>query len=178
MSRTHSQTTTISPPHPVPPTAQRGHSCLECYKTVKEGNHPKGEIHGIGVSGVVKGTGKEALVMVHVGVNDFGKVGCGELLNKYRKLLREVKESGRKCIVSGVLPRQKVGGMWLSHALGLNDRLSKLCGESGVGFVDEWDRFYGRQELYAMDGVHFSRKGVQELSECLERAVRQYSQGN
>ena len=129
-------------------------------------------------SGVVKGTGKEALVMVHVGVNDVGRVGSEELLNRYRELLREVRESGRRCIVSGVLPRKNVGGMWLSHALGLNDRLRKLCGESGVGFIDEWDRFYGRQELYAMDGVHFSRKGVQELSECLERAVRQYSQGN
>ena len=38
--------------------------------------------------------------------------------------------------------------------------------------MDEWSRFYGRQELYARDGVHFSRKGVQE------RAVRQSSQEN
>ena len=127
---------------------------------------------------VVKGTGKEALVVVHVGVNDVGRVGSEELLGRYKELLREIRESRRRCIVSGVLPRQKVGGQWLSHALGLNDRLRKLCEESGVGFLDEWDRFYGRHELYAMDGVHFSRKGVQELSECLERAVRLYSQGN
>ena len=44
--------------------------------------------------------------------------------------------------------------------------------------MDEWSKFYGKQELYARDGVHFSMKGVQELSECIERAVRQSSQGN
>ena len=98
--------------------------------------------------------------------------------SQYRELLREIRESRRRCIVSGVLPRQQVGGQWLSRALSLNDRLRSLCGESGIGFMDEWDRFYGRQELYAMDGVHLNRKGVQELSECLERAVGQYSQGN
>ena len=68
-------------------------------------------------------------------------------------------------------------GWWLSHALDLNERLRRMCGENGVGFMDEWSRFYGRQKLYARDGVHFSRKEVQELSECLERAVRQFSQG-
>ena len=45
-----------------------------------------------------------------------------------------------------------------------------------MSFMDEWSRFYGRQELYARDGVHLSRKGVKEFSECLERAVRQSSQ--
>ena len=60
--------------------------------------------------------------------------------------------------MSGVLPRQRVRGWWLSHALGLNERLMMMCGEDGVGFMDEWSRFYGRPELYARDGVHFNRK--------------------
>ena len=126
---------------------------------------------------VVEGTGKDAVVVVHVGVNDVSRVGSEELVDRYRDLLREMKESGRRCIVSGVLPRQRVGGLWLSKALCLNDRLRGFCRRNGVGFIDEWDRFYGRQELYAMDGVHFSRKGVDVLSECLEGAVpvRQYS---
>ena len=39
----------------------------------------------------------------------------------------------------------------------------------------EWSRLCGRMEqvlwmtkLYATDGIHFSRRGVRELSECLE----------
>ena len=71
-----------------------------------------------------------------------------------------------------------MGGVWLSQPIGLNDMLSKMCRESGVSFEDEWSRFDGRQELYARDGIHFSRRGVWELSECLKRVVRQYSQRN
>ena len=71
-----------------------------------------------------------------------------------------------------MLPRQGVRGWWVSHVLGLDERLMRMCGEDRVGFMDEWSRFYGRQELYARDSVHFNRKGVQELSECLERAVK------
>ena len=66
--------------------------------------------------GIVKGTEKEAVVVVHVELNDVGRVKSEELLLRYRELLREVKESGRRCVVSGVLPRQRVGGMWLSQA--------------------------------------------------------------
>ena len=127
---------------------------------------------------IVKGTGKEAIVVVHVGVNDIGRVRSEELLMRYRELLREVKESGRKCVVSGVLPRLRVGTAWLREANSLNIRLGRMCRESGVGYMDEWDRFYGRQEMYARDGIHFNRRGVRELSECVERVVRQHGKGN
>ena len=59
---------------------------------------------------VVEGTGKEALMVVYVGVNNVGRVRSEELMDRYRKLLREVNESGRRCIVSRVLPRQGVRG--------------------------------------------------------------------
>ena len=65
---------------------------------------------------IVMGTGKEAVVVVHVRVNDIGRVKSEELLLRYRELLREVKESGRRCVVSGVLPRLRVGGVWPSQA--------------------------------------------------------------
>ena len=45
-----------------------------------------------------------------MGVNDVGRVRSEELVDRYRELLREIKESGRRYIVSGVLPRQKVKG--------------------------------------------------------------------
>ena len=127
---------------------------------------------------VVEGTRKEALVVVHVGVNDVDRMRSEELVDRYKKLLREVKESGRRYIVSRMFPRQGVRVWWLSHALGLNERLMRMCGKNGVGFMDEWSRFYVRQELYARESLPFSRKGVQNLSECLERAVRQFSQRN
>ena len=59
---------------------------------------------------LVAGTGKEALVVVHVGVNDVSKVRSEELVDRYR----EIKESGRRYTVSGMLPRLEAGG---SHML-------------------------------------------------------------
>ena len=38
---------------------------------------------------VVNGTGKEALVVVHVGVNNVGRVRSEELVDRYRELLRD-----------------------------------------------------------------------------------------
>ena len=60
---------------------------------------------------------------------------------------------------------------WLSRAIGVNEQLKGVCKDIGVSFVDDWDRVFGRRELYARDGVHLSRKGVDVLSECLERGV-------
>ena len=49
-------------------------------------------------------------MVVHVGVNNVSRVRSEELVLRYRELLREIKESGRSRIVSGVLLRQRVRG--------------------------------------------------------------------
>lgn len=121
---------------------------------------------------------REGVVVLHVGGNDVRAGGSEELVARYREMLGKIRESGRRCVVSGVLPRFWAGragisvGEWLSRAIGVNERLKVLCREAGVSFVEEWDRFYGRRELYVRDGVHLSGKGVEVLRECLERAVR------
>ena len=127
---------------------------------------------------MVKGTSEEAVVVVHVGVNDVGKMGSEELYTWYRELMREMQESRRICLVQGVLPKLNAGQDWQSRAIGMNERVKELCREYGIGFADYWNRFYGKQEMYARDGTHFSMKGVEELGRCTDRAVRQYSQGN
>ena len=40
-------------------------------------------------------------MVVHVELNDVGRVKSEELLLRYRELLREVKEGGRRCVVAG-----------------------------------------------------------------------------
>ena len=39
-------------------------------------------------------------------MNDVGRVRSEKLEDRYKKLLREVKENGKRCRVSGVLPRR------------------------------------------------------------------------
>ena len=121
---------------------------------------------------VVNGSARDSVVVLHVGTNDVDRVRSEELMARYRCLLEKVRDSGRRCVVSGVLPRCQAGSRWHSRAIGMNERVQKMCEEMGLSFMDEWREFSGRKELFAMDGVHLSRLGVKVLSDCLERAVR------
>ncbi|MPD04740.1 hypothetical protein E2C01_100445 [Portunus trituberculatus] len=42
------------------------------------------------------------------------------------------------------------------------------CRRNGWAFIDNWDLFYGKDTLYARDGVHLSREGVRILTGTLE----------
>ena len=120
---------------------------------------------------IVRGSSKEAIVVVHVGVNDIGKVRSVELVKRYREIIGKIRDSGRKCVVSGVLPRIDVGLEWMSRAIGLNDSVRSLCAQMDARFLDVWDDYVGEREMYAMDGLHLSMKGVKHLSKCLERVI-------
>ncbi|KAG0720097.1 hypothetical protein GWK47_031334 [Chionoecetes opilio] len=124
------------------------------------------------------GTGKDAVVVVHVGGNDVGKARSEELVTRYKALLEKVKESGRKGVICGVIPREYVGQEWLSRALSLNSKIEELCKDMGLRFVDGWDTFYGKHSMYTRDGVHLSKMGTEAYGDQLEKAVRLASQGN
>ncbi|KAG0716248.1 hypothetical protein GWK47_010172 [Chionoecetes opilio] len=102
----------------------------------------------------------------------------GELVTRYKALLEKVKESGRKGVICGVIPREYVGQEWLSRALSLNSKIEELCKGMGLRFVDGWDTFYGKHSMYTRDGVHLSKMGTEAYGDQLEKAVRLASQGN
>lgn len=45
-------------------------------------------------------------------------------------------------------------------------------------FVDGWDIFNGRRGMFAVDGVHLSRNGVDRFSDLLEGVAKDIWQGN
>ena len=40
------------------------------------------------------------------------------------------------------------------------DEDRRLCKEEDVGYVDLWDSFVGKEEMYLRDGLHLSGKGA------------------
>ena len=72
-------------------------------------------------------TNADATVIVHVGTNDIGYKRSEELIKRYRELIEKMKDSGRRCMISGILPRLGAGQEWKSRALCVNDRVRKLC---------------------------------------------------
>ena len=46
-----------------------------------------------------------------------------------------------------------------------------LCKEEEVGYVDLWDSFVGKEEMYARDGLHISGRGASVFAEGLSGEV-------
>ena len=58
---------------------------------------------------------------------------------------------------------------WLSRAVAVNCRFADHCKSNGWTFIDNWDLFYGKDVLYAGDGVLLSRRGIQVLAGTLKK---------
>ena len=58
-----------------------------------------------------------------------------------------------------------------SKRMAINGMVKRLCKEEDVGYVDLWDSFVGKEEMYARDGLHLSGKGAAIFAEGLSGAV-------
>ena len=72
-------------------------------------------------------------------------------------------------ILSGILPvfGNKIQGYRNSKRMAVNGVVKQLCKEEEVGYVDLWDRFVGKEEMYVRDGLHLSGKGAAVFAEGL-----------
>ena len=55
--------------------------------------------------------------------------------------------------------------------MAVNGMVKRLCKEEEVGYVDLWDSFVGKEDMYARDGLHLSGKGAAVFPEGLSGAV-------
>ena len=101
-----------------------------------------------------------------------GQTGSSVRLRKFTTEQLECQNSfrGGVPVVCEVLSRRAVGGIWQSSAIATNCRLTEHCIANGLAFVDNWDISYS-QDHFLMDGVHLSQRGIQILSESLEREM-------
>ena len=84
-------------------------------------------------------------------------------MDKYRKLLKKTKEARvEHIILSGILPvfGNRIDGYRNSKRMAINGMVNRLCKEEDVGYVDLWDSFVGKEEMYVRDGLHLSGKGA------------------
>ena len=57
-----------------------------------------------------------------------------------------------------------------SRRMAVNGMMQQLCREEEVGFVDLWDSFLGKVEMYSRYGLHLSGKGAAVFAEGLSGA--------
>ena len=111
----------------------------------------------------IMGRGKGGTILVHIGTNNADKEGTTAIVDKYSKLLKKTKEARvGQIILSGILPvfGNRIDGYRNSKRMAINGMVKRLCKEEDVGYVDLWDSFVGKEEMYLRDGLHLSGKGL------------------
>ena len=109
-----------------------------------------------------------------VGTNNTDKEGTTAIVEKYKNLLKKTKQArAGQIILSGILPvfGNKIQGYRNSKRMAVNGMVKRLCKEEEVGYVDLWDSFVGKEEMYVRDGLHLSGKGAAVFAEGLSGAV-------
>ena len=61
----------------------------------------------------------------------------------------------------------KIQGYRNSKRMAVNGMVKRLCKEEEVGYVDLWNSFVGKEEIYVRDGLHLSGKGAAVFAEGL-----------
>ena len=60
----------------------------------------------------------------------------------------------------------RIQGYRHSKRMAVNGIVKRLCKEAGeVAYVDLWDSFVGKEDMYVRDGLHLSGKGAAVFAE-------------
>ena len=111
----------------------------------------------------IMGRGNGGSILVHIGPNNADREGTTAIVEKYRNLLKKTKQARvGQILLSGILPvfGNRIDGYRNSKRMAVNGMVKRLCKEVEVGYVDLWDSFAGKEEMYARDGLHLSGKGA------------------
>ena len=122
----------------------------------------------------IMGRGYGGSILVHVGTNNTDKEGTTAIVEKYRNLLKKTKQArAGQIILFGILPvfGNRIQGYRNSKRMAVNGMVKRLCKEEEVGYVDLWDRFVGKEDMYVRNGLHLSGKGAAVFAEGLSGAV-------
>ena len=122
----------------------------------------------------IMGRGYGGSILVHVGTNNTDKEGTTAIVEKYKNLLRKTKQArAGQIILSGILPvfGNRIDGYRNSKRMAINGMVKRICKKEDVGYLDLWDSFVGKEEMYARDGLHLSGKGAAVFAEGLSGAV-------
>ena len=65
----------------------------------------------------------------------------------------------------------RIDGYRNSKRMAIHGMVKRMCKKEDLGYLDLFDSFVGKEEMYARDGLHLSGKGAAVLAEGLSGAV-------
>ena len=109
------------------------------------------------------GHGQGESILVHVGTNNADREGTTRIVQSYRQFVGKLKKTRvEQIILSGILPVMGGRGTTYRHCkrMAITALVEQMCEEQGVGFLDLWGYFVGKEDMYLRDGLHLNGKGV------------------
>ena len=109
-------------------------------------------------------------IVIHVGGNDARRRQSEVLKLKVESVCKLAKSMSDAVIFSGPLPNLKNDEMY-SRFSSFNRWLSRWCPENKVGFIDNWQAFWGKPGLIRRDGIHPTLEGTALLGKNMAARV-------
>ena len=111
-------------------------------------------------------------LIVHVGAVDI-RENQSEILKKdFEKLFESLDKVAIPTLISGPLPNIDRRINKFSRLLQLNTWLSKVCESRGLHFIENFNLFWQRDDLFKGKGPHLNRGAVRRLTDNLLHALR------
>jgi lysophospholipase L1-like esterase len=164
--------TSHQPPNHLVGDSMVGRAAGKLFQDLAAGNRvtslPGAKIAGVKEQVEQLQVDRSSTLVLSVGGNDLftrrGRPPTSEkLLQDYTSLLQVARRKVSRVLVVGLIPRRFATGEQYSRALAVNHRLANLCKCLSLRFVDPWKRFFGRNDFYFRDGIHFSEAGAKEF---------------
>ena len=122
----------------------------------------------------ILGHGHDGSILVHVGTNNADRDGTTRIVQRYREWLETIKKTRiEHIILSRILPVMTGRGATCRNCkrMAINALVEQMVEEEGVGLVDLWGYFVGKDDRYMGDGFYLSGKGAAVFSENLLRSM-------
>ena len=116
----------------------------------------------------------ETLIICHVGTNDLKRTRSEDLLAKYRQLIRDLKAKTNRVAITSILPRMNDDDELYSKLTYTNRALEVICQSEGVSFINLFDDFRERHDLFLKDGLHLNDIGNARLGRLLHLGAKKY----
>lgn len=116
----------------------------------------------------------DTLACTMIGSNDIyrNETNTNDLIQKYKDLLKTIKEKSKNVLCFGILPRNFMGVRYLSKAMYFNHKLEELCTSENVFFANLWSNFSDDNSLFRKDGVHLNDIGDARLGRLIDMEVK------
>lgn len=99
-----------------------------------------------------------AHTIVHGGVNNLSCRQSIKLQEDYELLATTIESLGKICIFSGLIPNSRWSSEMFRCLYRVDQWLSNFCSACSYGFIDHFDLFWKKFDLYKNDNLHLNEE--------------------